>query len=91
MRQRHNPRLCQSCGGPLARQAQTCWRCGTRWAAEDEPPTRLRVIAGGAPAPGAGSQRAARAARIDVDRWADEGGSVPLEARARLRATTTRR
>jgi hypothetical protein len=91
MRQRHIPRLCQSCGGPMARQAETCWRCGTQWAAEDEPRTRLRVIPGGAPAAGAGSERGARVARIDMDRWADEGGSVSLEGRARLHATTTRR
>jgi predicted amidophosphoribosyltransferase len=51
MRQRHIPRLCQSCGGPMARQTETCWRCGTRWAAEDEPRTRLRLIRGAAPAP----------------------------------------
>ena len=50
MRQRHIPRLCQSCRAPMARQAETCWRCGTQWAAEDEPRTRLRVIPGGAPA-----------------------------------------
>jgi hypothetical protein len=91
MRQRHIPRLCQSCRSPMARQAETCWRCGTQWASEDEPRTRLRVIPGGAPAAGAGSERVARAARIDMDRWADEGGSVPLVARARLRATTNRR
>jgi hypothetical protein len=91
MRQRHIPRLCQSCGGPMARQAETCWRCGTRWAAEDEPRTRLRLIRGGAPAGGAGDEHTARAASIDMDRWAGEGGGLPLEPGARLRATTTRR
>jgi hypothetical protein len=91
MRQRHVPRLCQSCRGPMARQAETCWRCGTRWASEDEPQTRLRVIPGGLPAAAAGNERAVSAARIDMDRWADEGGSVPFEARALLRATTNRR
>jgi hypothetical protein len=90
MRQRHIARLCQSCRCPMARQAERCWRCGTQWASEDEPRTRLRVIPGGAPA-AAGSERAARAARIDMDRWADEGGSVPLDGRARLHATTNRR
>jgi hypothetical protein len=75
----------------MARQAETCWRCGTQWASEDEPRTRLRVISGGTPAAAAGNERAVRAARIEMDRWADEGGRVPLEARVRLRATTDRR
>jgi hypothetical protein len=83
--------LLPRCSTTMARQAETCWRCGTQWAGEDGPPTRLRVIPGGAPAAGAGSGRAARAARIDMDRWADEGGSVPLEPGARLLATTDRR
>jgi hypothetical protein len=91
MRQRHVPRLCQACRSPMARQAETCWRCGTQWASENEPRTRLRVISGGMPAPAAGNERAVRAARIEMDRWADEGGRVPLEARVRLRATTDRR
>jgi hypothetical protein len=86
MRQRHVPRLCQSCRGPMARQAETCWRCGTQWASEDEPRTLLRVIPGGVPA-ATGSQRAVSPGRIDMDRWADEGGSFVAEARA----TTNRR
>jgi hypothetical protein len=90
MRQRHVPRLCQACRSPMARQATACWRCGTQWASENEPRTRLRVISGGMPA-AAGNERAVRAARIEMDRWADEGGRVPLEARVRLRATTDRR
>lgn len=90
MRQRHAPRLCQSCRGPMARQAQTCWRCGTQWASEEQTRTRLRVIPGGAPAT-SGGQRAVSAARSDMDRWAGEGASVALETRARLGATTNRR
>jgi hypothetical protein len=86
MRQRHVPRLCQSCGGPMARQAETCWRCGTQWASEDDPRTRLRVITGGVQ-PAAGGQRAVSAGRIDIDRWAGEGGSLVSE----VRATTNRR
>ncbi len=31
----------------MARQEETCWRCGTQWASEDAPRTRLRVISGG--------------------------------------------
>jgi len=27
----------------MARQEATCWRCGTRWTAEDVPPTTLQV------------------------------------------------
>jgi hypothetical protein len=47
MRERHFPRLCRSCEAPMARQEETCWRCGTQWASEDAPATRLRVISGG--------------------------------------------
>lgn len=36
MRDRHVPRLCRSCDGPMARQDDACWRCGTRWATEEE-------------------------------------------------------
>jgi hypothetical protein len=83
MRQRHVPRLCQCCRGPMARQAETCWRCGTQWASEDETRTLLRVIPGGVPA-AAGSQRAVSAGRIHMDRWAGEGGSLVSEARATI-------
>jgi hypothetical protein len=86
MRQRHVPRLCQSCRGPMARQAETCWRCGTHWASDDETRTLLRVIPGGVRAD-VGSQRAVSAGRIDMDRWAGEGGSLVSE----VRATTNRR
>jgi hypothetical protein len=47
MRSRHFPRLCRSCQAPLARQEDSCWHCGTPWAPEDEPRTRLRAIVGG--------------------------------------------
>jgi hypothetical protein len=86
MRQRHVPRLCQSCRGPMARQTETCWRCGTQWASEDDTRTRLRVIPGGVPA-AAGTMRAVSAGRIDLNRRAGDGGSLVSEARA----TTNRR
>jgi hypothetical protein len=73
----------------MACQDETCWRCGTRWVSEDGPRARLRVIPGGAPAAPAGNERALTQARIDMDRWVDEGGRVPFEAAAVLRATTT--
>jgi ribosomal protein L40E len=75
MRERHIARLCHSCQAPMAGQADTCWRCGTEWASEDALRPRLRVIPGG----------------IEMDRWVDEGGSVPVEAAALLSATTNRR
>jgi hypothetical protein len=76
----------------MARQEATCWHCGTEWAAEDAPQTALRVVPAEAPAhltaapqPGiaatvAGDARAATVARLDADRWTDEGGSVESEA-----------
>ena len=72
MRERHFPRLCRTCRAPMARQEDTCWRCGAQGASEDAPPTRLTVLAGGAP-PASDSLQ-------DADRWANEGGSVAVEA-----------
>ena len=47
MRERHFPRVCRACEAPMARQEDTCWRCGTQWVSEEEPRTTLTVIAGG--------------------------------------------
>ena len=47
MRERHFPRVCHTCQAPMARQEDTCWRCGTQWVSEDEPRPTLTVIAGG--------------------------------------------
>jgi hypothetical protein len=92
MRNRHFPRVCLSCQAPMARQEATCWHCGTEWAAEDAPQRALRVVPGEAPthlavasppriaATVAGDARAATVARLDEDRWTDEGGSVESEA-----------
>ena len=66
MRDRHLPRLCGHCHSPMARQEDTCWRCGTQWASEKEPRTALRVISGGAP----------DRTHLDDERWIDEGGSL---------------
>jgi hypothetical protein len=75
----------------MARQEETCWRCGTHWVSEDGPRTRLRMIPGGAPATADGNDGPLIQARIDMERWIDEGGNVPSEAAALLRATTNRR
>ena len=69
MRDRHLPRLCRRCHAPTARQEAACWRCGTQWASEVGPRTGLTVIAGGA----------AEQARLDAERWIDEGGAVVSE------------
>ncbi len=44
MRDRHVPRLCHACQSPMARQEDTCWHCGTRWASEEQPPATLRLV-----------------------------------------------
>jgi hypothetical protein len=102
MRERHLPRVCRSCQAPMARQEDACWRCGARWASEDAPRTTLQVIAGGAPthvarAPHpriavavADNVRAATDARLDADRWINDGGTVAAEAVAPPGAVTGR-
>jgi hypothetical protein len=45
MRDRHIPRLCRSCHGPMARQEDSCWRCGAPWAAEPGPRPALKAAA----------------------------------------------
>jgi hypothetical protein len=32
----------------MAGQEDTCWQCGASWAANDETPSQLRVLPGGA-------------------------------------------
>jgi hypothetical protein len=44
---RHTPRLCQTCDAPMARQTDTCWKCGATWATEEALPATLRLIRGG--------------------------------------------
>ena len=74
MRERHFPRVCRSCHAPMARQEDTCWRCGTDWASEDRPRPTLKLIAGGA--------RVASDASLDPERWANEGGAAIAVAAA---------
>jgi len=64
MRDRHIPRLCRSCNGPMARQEASCWRCGAQWAPEEAPRPKLKVAE--APA--------------GTDGWIDEGGSIAAVA-----------
>ena len=98
MRNRHFPRLCRACEGPMARQEDACWRCGTRWAAEEAPrtarlierqePTRPAMPV--RPTFGVASIRTGHdnvEAGLDAERWANEGGSILT---ARLPASTGR-
>jgi hypothetical protein len=103
MRERHFPRVCRACRAPMARQADTCWRCGAPWSTADAPRPTLQVIAGGIATHGAGapdpsiavavadSARAAEDARVDADRWINDGGSVAAEAAVPLDAVIGRR
>jgi hypothetical protein len=85
MRDRHFPRLCRACRAPMARQEDTCWRCGTQCGAEARPRTPLHVIPGGAPTDAVGRARTVNEASLAMERWFDEGGRVPVEAAACLR------
>ena len=103
MRERHFPRVCRACRAPMARQEDTCWRCGAPWASANARWPTLQVIAGGmathvagAPDPSiavavADSARAAADARADADRWINDGGSIAAEAAVPLGALTGRR
>jgi hypothetical protein len=81
MRDRHFPRLCRTCQAPMARQEDSCWRCGARWASEEVPPTTLRPIAVGRLAHAVAELGRADALRDD-DRWTNEGGRVASEVPA---------
>jgi hypothetical protein len=56
MRNRHRPRVCRHCHGPMASGVDTCWRCGTQWATEAQPPATLHLVAD--PFPGANDRPA---------------------------------
>jgi hypothetical protein len=64
----------------MARQEDTCWRCGTEWTSEAAPRRPLRLIRGDA-------HRQAE----DAERWTNEGGSIAAEVTAPLPATAARR
>ena len=58
MRDRHVPRVCRVCHAPMARQEDSCWRCGTPWAPEAAPRTTSRPLPAALPA-AAADKRAA--------------------------------
>jgi hypothetical protein len=76
----------------MARQEATCWHCGTAWSSESTPTTTLQVTTAGVPvivaiatgfeiaASDTADQRARAQARLEADRWTDEGGSFDSDA-----------
>ena len=84
MRDRHIPRLCGSCRGPMARQEDTCWRCGTRWDAEEQPATILPLPVRPLPAvpPGDVAVATGTASRPDDGATTADRDGAPLAARA---------
>ena len=50
----------------MARQEDACWRCGTRWASEDQSRAALHAVP--------------EEACLQTERWIDEGGSFEREA-----------
>lgn len=87
---RHFPRLCRSCGAPMARQEDACWSCGAVWADRATPAGKVTVPGAAihAPVPTLTSDKSASTPEhaglliLDTDRWTDEGGSAPSEAPA---------
>jgi hypothetical protein len=87
----------------MARQEDTCRRCGADWDSKDKPRLALRVIPGGAqtppeaarqprtPTPVADDACAATEAQLEADRWIDEGGSIGADATALPSAAAARR
>jgi hypothetical protein len=76
VRNRHLPRLCRSCRGPMARQEDTCWRCGARCADElpraGQPRVVLPIVL---TIPDVRTAAAVAAANGDADHGAHEGGA----------------
>jgi hypothetical protein len=64
----------------MARQEDTCWRCGSEWASEDEQRTTLRLI------PGDAHEQVE-----DAERWTNEGGYFASEVTAPLTVAAARR
>jgi hypothetical protein len=82
MRDRHLPRLCSACHGPMARQQDTCWRCGAPWAAAQKAPRTLRLVPAAPTIEDGNVADPAAAASVEADRWVNEGGTFPGPDRA---------
>jgi hypothetical protein len=72
----------------MARQEDTCWRCGARWATEERPATVLRLSVLRVLTPAADDTVGLPgAATLDVDRWANDGGTTADQDRAVIGAS----
>lgn len=67
MRDRHFPRVCRSCGVPMARQEDNCWHCESVWEDQSAGQDRRLAAVGDAPA--------VLQARFAQPPFAGEGGS----------------
>ena len=52
----------------MARQEELCWKCGADWLPGIQPPRTPERVRG--------ASEHVTAARLDLERWLDEGGSV---------------
>jgi hypothetical protein len=72
----------------MARQEDSCWRCGARWATGEQPTTVLRLSVPPVLTPAADDiVGAPGAATLDVDRWANDGGMTADQDRAVIAAS----
>ena len=68
----------------MARQQDTCWRCGAPWAHEQESARTLRLsVPAVLTIADDNVGDAAAAASVDADRWVNEGGTSSGPDRAR--------
>jgi hypothetical protein len=67
----------------MARQEDACWRCGGRWAAEESPPTLVRLSVPAVLTIAAGDLAdPPSATSLDADRWVNEAGTFAALDRA---------
>ena len=66
----------------MARQEGLCWKCGADWLSEIQPPRTPERVRG--------ASEHVTAARLDLERWLDEGGNVNNESAIQLATAAAR-
>ena len=66
----------------MARQEELCWKCGADWLPETQPPRTPEQVRG--------ANEHVTAARLDLERWLDEGGSANNESAIQLATAAAR-